>query len=117
MYGSANESQGTTHRLSQLDGEAIFNTEGVLIRAKSGTAQAVSLREAIDDNGDGLPDRWGRELRSGDHAWVIALVQPDGTEKPTYVIATVVEYGGSGGQVAGPVVNQVIHALQREGYL
>lgn len=117
MYGSANELQGTTHRLSQLDGEAIFNTEGVLIRAKSGTAQAVSLREAIDDNGDGLPDRWGRELRSGDHAWVIALVQPDGTEKPTYVIATVVEYGGSGGQVAGPVVNQVIHALQREGYL
>jgi hypothetical protein len=28
-----------------------------------------------------------------------------------------VEHGGSGGKCAGPVANQVIHALVQEGYL
>jgi hypothetical protein len=29
----------------------------------------------------------------------------------------VVEHGGPGGRVAGPIANQVVHALQAEGYL
>ena len=33
------------------------------------------------------------------------------------MIAVIVEYGGSGGRTAGPVANQIIHALQVEGYL
>jgi penicillin-binding protein 2 len=28
-----------------------------------------------------------------------------------------VEYGGSGGKVSGPIANQVIYALIAEGYL
>ena len=32
-------------------------------------------------------------------------------------LAVIVEYGGSGGRVAGPIANQIIHALQDEGYL
>ena len=37
--------------------------------------------------------------------------------KPTVVVAVLVEHGGSGGRVAGPIANQVLHALQAEGYL
>ena len=33
------------------------------------------------------------------------------------MIVVVVEYAGSGGQVAGPIANQVIEALKVEGYL
>ena len=31
---------------------------------------------------------------------------------PLYAIAVVVEFGGSGGRVSGPIVNQIIRALQ-----
>ena len=34
-----------------------------------------------------------------------------------HAIAVVVEYGGSGGRTSGPIANQVIRALQSEGYL
>jgi len=118
MWESANEPHGTTHHLSA--GERTFNAEGVRVMAKSGTAQAVDLRPPIDDDGDGLPDRWGQVIRRGDHAWVIALVGPDdptGRAGPTHVVVVLVEFGGSGGRVAGPVVNAVIHAMQAEGYL
>lgn len=117
MRQSANESYGTTHHLSLLNRELIFNVDGVKVMAKSGTADAAPLREAIDHDGDGLPDEWGRVLRDGDHSWVVALVQPEGESKPTHVVVAVVEYAGSGGQVAGPIVNQIIHALKQEGYL
>jgi hypothetical protein len=32
-------------------------------------------------------------------------------------VAVVVEFAGSGGRVAGPIVNQITYALKREGYL
>ena len=37
--------------------------------------------------------------------------------KPSVIVAVLIEHGGSGGRVAGPIANQVIHALQDEGYL
>lgn len=117
MRQSANENHGTTHHLSLLNRELIFNVPGVTVMAKSGTADAAPLREAIDRDGDGLPDEWGRVLRDGDHSWVVAMVQPETTSSPTHVVLAVVEYAGSGGQVAGPIVNQIIWALKQEGYL
>jgi cell division protein FtsI/penicillin-binding protein 2 len=35
---------------------------------------------------------------------------------PSVIVAVLIEHGGSGGRVAGPIANQVIHALQFEGY-
>ncbi|HSM01833.1 MAG TPA: penicillin-binding transpeptidase domain-containing protein [Acidimicrobiia bacterium] len=58
---------------------------GVGIAAKTGTAE-----------GSGGP-----------HAWIIAFGP---TEEPTIAVAVVVEGGGSGGQVAGPVARAVIAA-------
>ncbi len=127
MRQSANESIGTTHHLSLLGSEPIFNVEGVTIMAKSGTAQGSPRRAWNDANGNDRPDpgEWGRILQGstdandfwGDHAWVAALVQPDGKPSPTHAVVAVVEYAGSGGQVSGPIVNQIVHALKQEGYL
>lgn len=112
---SSNQPYGTTYRLSLLNGERIFNVPGVRVMAKSGTAQAVPLR--WDSDGDGQITTRDQILRRGNHAWTIALVQPSGDERPKYVIAVAVEFAGSGGAVAGPIVNQIIHALRHEGYL
>lgn len=108
---------GSGRQLSQLH-EPIFNLPGVTILGKTGTAEGSPLRAPIDDDGDGYPDRWSKEvLRDGDHGWLVALVQPDGAKRPKYAIAVVVEYGGSGANCAGPIANQVVYALKAEGYL
>lgn len=120
MRLGANSNEGTTHHItdaaSGMNREPIFNVQGVNIMAKSGTADPGQYRH-IDFNRDGKVDEGELETNPRDHAWVIALVQPEGAPGPTHVIACVVEYGGSGGRVAGPVVNQIIHALQDEHYL
>jgi cell division protein FtsI/penicillin-binding protein 2 len=95
--------------------EPIFNVEGVKLYAKTGTAEGVPHR--VDADGDERITTNDPIVKSGDHAWVMCLVQPEGHTKPKYVVAVVVEYAGGGSQVAGPIVNQIVHVLQREGYL
>jgi len=52
-----------------------------------------------------------------DHSWFLVMAAPIGHATPTVVVAVLVEHGGSGGRVAGPIANQVLLALQAEGYL
>jgi len=106
-YGTANHITYDTLR------EPIFNAPGVTVMAKTGTGQATTTR-GEDPDGDG-PER-APVLRRGDHAWTVALVGARGGP-PEYAIAVVVEHGGPGGRVAGPIANQVVRALQAEGYL
>ena len=70
-----------------------------------------------DTNGNGVIDLADDRIDNLDHAWFVGLVGPDDTKRPMFAIAVIVEYGGSGGRVAGPIANQIIHALQEEGYL
>lgn len=116
---SANEDRGTGHHLSLPAGrERIFNATGVRIAGKTGTAQSGPIYQ--DSDHDGSPDRDANggfiPIRSGDHGWTNVLVGPEGGAY-RYAIAVVAEYGGSGSRVAGPIANQVVHALQRLGYL
>ena len=108
------ERHGTGHHVSFADRtqEPVINVPGVRVWAKTGTAQAPPLR--IDDDGDGTHDRTVREL---DHGWFVGLAGDARENRPRYAIAVFVEHGGSGGKCAGPVANQVIHALVQEGYL
>lgn len=117
MKKVVNDRLGTGHHLSLMNGESLWNIDGVEMYGKSGTATASPLRRPIDDDEDGLPDRWGEVLRRGDHAWFVAMVQRPGAERPAYVITVLVEFGGSGGNAAGPIVNQILHAMRAEGYL
>ena len=109
LHGSANEEHGTTYTMTFDTGkERIFNVPGVDVWAKSGTADTNPFKADLDQSG-------GKEEFDGDHAWCVALAGVGG--KPKYAVAVVVDYGGSGGKVAGPVANQVIWALVGEGYL
>jgi len=105
---------GTGSRITYADGtgEPIINVPGVSVWAKTGTAQAPPVR--IDDDGDGAVDRTVTGL---EHAWFVGLAGDAGEDRPRYAIAVLVENGGSGGKCAGPIANQVIHALADEGYL
>jgi len=128
---SANEPYGTGHHITLESGvmEPIFNAPGVEVRAKTGTAQAPriyrseedepgvesDLLEAPPDDAAGALDP-DTVLLAGEHSWTTILVGPEGME-PWFSIAVLVEYGGSGGRVAGPIANQIAHALIAEGYL
>lgn len=101
--------------LDEYESELLFNVEDVSVWGKSGTAQAAPLR--IDTTGDGRITAADEIVQRGNHGWFVALPAPEGASEPTHVVAVVVEYGGSGSQVAGPVTNQIIHALKQEGYL
>jgi penicillin-binding protein 2 len=92
--------------------EKIFNCPHVDVWGKTGTATAPPLLH--DPDGDGPAER--EVVREGDHAWFVLLVGPEG-KQPTHSVAVIVEYGGSGGKVAGPVANQIVRALAAEGYL
>ncbi|MCK4871850.1 MAG: hypothetical protein KAS72_03900 [Phycisphaerales bacterium] len=112
MRQSAQESYGTSHHLS-FQGwgrEPTINVPGVVMRAKTGTAQAPSLVR-------NEPDGTMTILRSGDHAWYVGLVAAEGDAQPRFAVAVFVEYGGSGGRVAGPIANQIIWQLRKLAYL
>jgi penicillin-binding protein 2 len=105
---------GTAEHLTLETGrEPIFNTPGIHVWGKSGTAQAepLTLKDApLDENGQEIPVRWG------EHAWFTALVGREG-DRPRYAISVIMEHAGSGGRASGTIVNQIIRALVAEGYL
>lgn len=108
---SVSDRRGTGNHVNYATGpENTFDVKGVTVWGKTGTATASPI--VYDPDGDGpLP---GETLESGDHSWFVVLV---GRERPQYAISVVIDFGGSGGKVSGPIVNQIIHALQDEGYL
>jgi penicillin-binding protein 2 len=64
----------------------------------------------VDLDGDGIEERV-----QTDHAWFVGFVAgEDG--RPRYSLAVLVEHGGSGGKVAGPIAAETIRALVAEGY-
>lgn len=85
--------------------EVTFNLPNVRVWGKSGTADSgVKATNAADPT------------TSLDHAWFVVLVGPENGQ-PKYAVAVMVENGGSGGRVAGPLCNQVLWQLRAEGYL
>jgi len=116
MRRSVSEDIGTGHHITYPGGDRvpIINVPGVTVWAKTGTAQATAA--SFDLDGDAAPDV---RLDNPTHAWFVGLVGPGDEEhaRPRYVIAVLVEYGGSGGRTAGPVANEIIRALAAHGYL
>ena len=95
--------RGTAHGLA----------EGLRYRmaGKTGTAQVFGLPQ--DEQYRYKPEEIAERLR--DHALFVAFAP---VERPRIAVAVVVENGGSGGRVAGPVARAVIDRhLEREGLL
>ncbi len=97
---------GSILRHSATSEEPIFTIDGVNLWGKTGTAEAPPF--FID--GESSP------IVGLDHSWFLVMAAPADHNRPTVVVAVLVENGGSGGRVAGPIANQVLYALQREGY-
>lgn len=110
LRAAVSEGYGSGHHIRLRDGsrESLFDIPGVTIWGKTGTATAPPLR--IDLDGNGVPERV-----QTDHAWFAGFVGPSGG-KPRYSIAVILEHGGSGGKVAGPVVAEVVRTLAEFGY-
>jgi penicillin-binding protein 2 len=89
---------------------------------------ALSKDEALDSFGDEKPEYRGRRanrrypaLEEGEklpaHAWFIGFTQPTTTPRgaaPTgkvYAISVLIEFGGSGGRIAGPVAKAIAERL------
>lgn len=111
---SCSREGGTTYRATydMPDGsrvqERIFDIPGITVWAKSGTADVAPFKADLNFDGN-------LEVFDGDHAWCVFLCGEG--DRPRYAVAVVIDHGGSGGRVAGPVAAQVIRALQAEGYL
>lgn len=69
--------------------------------AKSGTAQVVEIKQGEEYNEEEL-DEYSRK-----HAWFIAFAPAD---DPLIAVAVLVENGGGGSSVAGPVAREVLDA-------
>jgi len=113
LAGSINEPTGTSHHLT-IDGrrEPIFTHPHLRLVGKTGTGQSSPTMHDPDGDGPAEPV----VVRRGDHAWTTILVGPRGGAFE-YAVSVIVEHGGSGGRVAGPIANQIVHALIEEGYL
>lgn len=109
---SANEHEGTGNHIT-VDGveEPIFTDKSVDVWGKTGTAAAPKIYNDPDGKDGPAPPEL---LEEGDHSWFVVMV---GHGAPKYIISCVIDYGGSGGKVSGPIVNQIIRAMQLEGYL
>jgi len=111
LQRAVNDDLGTGHTITIGEKkEPIFNAPGVKVWGKTGTATSSPV--VGDPDGEG--PRESGVLESGDHSWFVVMV---GRDRPRYVISVVVDFGGSGGKVSGPIANQIIHALIAEGYL
>ena len=109
LSDSIEKSYGTGSRLryGPNSQEPIFTAKKVRLWGKTGTAEAPPYE--LDP---ALP------LINGlDHSWFLVMASHEKSVSPEIVIAVLVEHGGSGGRVAGPIANQVLFALQSEGYL
>lgn len=101
MNAVVNERGGTAYaaRIAQ---------PGMAMGGKSGTSQVRRISEAEREHG--LRKISQVPWKERDHALFVAFAP---VEAPRYVCATLVEHGGFGSEVAGPIVRDVLLEIQR----
>ena len=90
----------------------------MLATVRHGLEQVVALNGGTGYKSVRLPEvaiagKTGTaESRGGqDHAWFAGYVPAD---RPKYALVVVLERGGSGGKVAGPLVKKMVQAMLKE---
>ncbi len=77
----------------------LLKKKGVIIGAKTGTAQVVKLLSEYEEK-----DTEEIPYRFRDHAWMASFAQKGDR---SYVVVAMVEHGGHGGAAAGPIVRAI----------
>ena len=90
LVGAVNDQHGTG-RAARL--------EQITVAGKTGTAQVVRLSRYKDVDEKDVPYKYR------DHAWFTCFAPAD---KPEIAVTVLVEHGGHGGSVAGPIAKQVL---------
>jgi penicillin-binding protein 2 len=107
LNGVVAGSAGTAARAFESFGDSLDQVGG-----KTGTAETGIWRDVLDETGepvlgeDGEPERVQTTT-----AWFVGAAPLD---DPQWVIALVIEHGGSGGQVAAPTARRVLQFLMGE---
>jgi penicillin-binding protein 2 len=124
--------QGMIEVANTPGGTGLLEIDDLLVAGKTGTAQTSPLRIPLRD-ADGKPVLidgvaqfetlkpgafpWYQGVgdnQSMVHAWYIGYAPAD---HPRIAFAVLVEYGGSGGGIAGPIAKRLLEACQEDGYL
>jgi penicillin-binding protein 2 len=115
-------------RVVDPDGETVLDIESPVVRTvdisestRSSLLTDLNLvvtsgtaAEAFSEFGDGLEVVGGKTgtgqsaPTNDNHAWFIGVAPID---NPQYVVAVVIEEGGSGGEIAAPVARQILQHL------
>ena len=82
----------------------VLKRKDMTIGGKTGTAQVVKIKM----QGDRRVKTAEMEFRQRDHAWIGSWGEKDGKR---VVVVTMIEHGGGGGAVAGPVTKAVYNIL------
>jgi penicillin-binding protein 2 len=85
----------------------ILQRSDAVMGGKTGTAQVVKLKFA---SGDRRLKTHEMAYEQRDHAWIASYGEKAGKR---YVVVAMVEHGGGGGSVAGPVAKKVYEYLFR----
>ena len=93
MIATVEDPRGTCRRVL---------TPGVVVGAKTGSAQVVRLTDELKRMGDSVPYKYR------DHAWMAGFGERDGRR---FVVVAMVEHGMHGASGAGPVVKAMLDAL------
>ena len=118
LRAAVEDDNGTANSIRYPSGrDPIFDIPGVVVWGKTGTATAPARRVDVDGDGTFSNEPPDERVSGLDHAWFVGLAGNERDDTPRYAIAVLVEYGGSGGRVAGPIAAEVIRALVRHGYL
>jgi penicillin-binding protein 2 len=98
-----------TYRLRDEFGNLVYDAQGRVVR------QELSLSTPANPN---PLARWyrgsGNDHTQRNHAWFMGFAPAD---KPAVAFIVMVEYGGSGGEVAGPIADGLITAAIKHGYV
>jgi penicillin-binding protein 2 len=105
MYSVSNTQRGTGYRARIAD-------ESMLIAGKSGTSQVRNITAA--ERARGVTGNAQLPWERRDHALFIGFAPYD---TPRLAVATIVEHGGGGSSVAGPVVRDVMLAALHDGHV
>lgn len=101
MYEACNAEDGTAYRATRAS--------KIILACKTGTAQVVGIPQDVKRRAKESE----MEYLHRSHAWITAFAP---YQNPKFVITILIEHGGSGSAVAGPILASIANKMNALGY-